>query len=202
MSGLPGALVAELRNTSTVELLAVASAILYLLLAIRQNSWCWAFALVSTALYSWIFLAARLYMESVLNVCYFAVAIYGWYAWTRGTSASSTLQVSTRTLPYHGIALAVLLLLAAVNGYLLESRTDAEFPYIDSFTTWAALWTTWLVAQKVLENWLYWLVIDSISIVVYWMRDLELTAALFVLYVVMIPFGFVSWYRSMHGEAS
>lgn len=202
MSLLLEALVAELGNTSVIEMMAVVSAVLYLLFAIRQNIWCWAFALISTALYSWIFLEARLYMESVLNVYYFVVAIYGWIAWARGTATSSTLPVTTRPWSYHVVALLALLLLAAGNGYLLESRTDAEFPYIDSFTTWAAMWTTWLVAQKVFENWYYWLVIDAISVVIYFMRDLELTAALFVVYLAMIPFGIVSWYRSMHDAHS
>jgi nicotinamide mononucleotide transporter len=202
MSAVAAALVEELRNTSVVEWLAVASALLYLLFAIRQSIWCWAFALVSTALYTLIFLEARLYMESVLNVYYFAVAIYGWVAWTRGTSQSAELPVSTRPIGFHAIAVAVLLLLTAANGYLLESRTDAEFPYVDSFTTWGAMWTTLLVARKILENWWYWFVIDGISVVVYWLRDLELTAALFVIYLVMIPFGLVSWRRSMRGAGA
>ena len=194
---LPDTLAAEAANTSATEWLAVAAAVLYLLLAIRQSIWCWAFALVSTALYSWIFLEARLYMESVLNVYYFAVALYGWYAWSGDPATSEVLTVTTRPLGFHATALAILLLLAAINGYLLESRTDAEFPYVDSFTTWGAMWTTWLVARKVFENWIYWFVIDGISVAVYWARDLELTAALFVVYLLMIPFGMLSWFRSM-----
>jgi len=83
-----------------------------------------------------------------------------------------------------------------VSGYLLSSKTDAAFPYIDSLTTWAAIWATFLVARKVLENWWYWLAIDSASVFIYWSRDLELTSLLFVLYVIMIPFGIVSWTRS------
>jgi nicotinamide mononucleotide transporter len=191
------ALAAEAGNTSATEWLAVATAVLYLLLAIRQSIWCWAFALISTALYSWIFLEARLYMESVLNVYYFAVALYGWYAWSRDPATSQVLTVTTRPPGFHATAVAILLLLAAINGYLLESRTDAEFPYVDSFTTWGAMWTTWLVARKVFENWIYWLVIDGISVAVYWARDLELTAALFIVYLLMIPFGMLSWFRSM-----
>jgi nicotinamide mononucleotide transporter len=64
-------------------------------------------------------------------------------------------------------------------------------------TTWSAFWATFLVARKILENWWYWLVIDVASVFIYWQRDLELTALLFVIYVIMIPFGFISWRRSM-----
>ena len=98
-------------------------------------------------------------------------------------------------------AVAVIVALSFVSGNLLERFTDAEFPYIDSLTTWSAIWATFLVARKVLENWWYWLAIDIASIFIYWSRDLELTALLFVVYVIMIPFGLISWTRS-YREAS
>ncbi|MFT7459272.1 MAG: nicotinamide mononucleotide transporter, partial [Planctomycetota bacterium] len=63
----------------------------------------------------------------------------------------------------------------------------------DSFTTWASVITTFMVAKKILENWLYWLVIDSISIPLYIDRGLHLTAILFMMYIVIVIFGFISW---------
>jgi nicotinamide mononucleotide transporter len=101
----------------------------------------------------------------------------------------------------HGVAIGAILLASLASGYLLDTRTDAAFPYIDSLTTWSAIWATFLVARKVLENWWYWLVIDAASVFIYWSRDLELTALLFVVYVIMIPFGLISWTRS-YREAS
>ncbi len=88
----------------------------------------------------------------------------------------------------------------ACTGYVLSVNTDAAFPYIDSLTTWSAIWATFLVARKVLENWWYWLVIDSASVLIYWSRELQLTAALFALYVLMIPFGLYSWTRSFRQQ--
>jgi nicotinamide mononucleotide transporter len=102
----------------------------------------------------------------------------------------------------HVIAIAFAVLASMASGYLLETRTDAAFPYVDSLTTWGAIWATFLVARKVLENWWYWLVIDIASVFIYWTRDLELTSMLFVLYVVMIPFGIVSWSKSMREQAA
>lgn len=197
MSGLGSALVDQARALSFLEVTAVVTAIAYLLLAIRQNIWCWACAAVSTAIYVYLFFDARLYMEAFLNLFYFAMAGYGWYVWTFGGAQHDDLPVSVWPLSRHVAALAILLPVALLSGYLLESRTDAALPYIDSLTTWGALWATFLIARKVLENWWYWLVIDVVSIFVYWSRELELTAVLFVIYVAMIPFGFVSWRRSM-----
>lgn len=176
-------------------------AIAYLVLAIRQNIWCWVCAGVSTAIYVTLFIDARLYMESVLNGFYFAMAIYGWYAWRAGRSNDHERPVVRWPPGYHVVAILGIVGVSALNGYLLGRYTDAAFPYLDSLTTWSAIWATFLVARKVLENWWYWLLIDTASIVIYWIRDLELTALLFVVYVIMIPFGLVSWRRSMVAPA-
>ncbi|MDX1498686.1 MAG: nicotinamide riboside transporter PnuC [Woeseiaceae bacterium] len=187
---------AQARALSLAEATAVLLAIAYLLLAIRENVWCWLAAGISTAIYVWLFIGAKLYMESALNVFYFGMAVYGWYAWTHGGGPSHELPVTRWPFRVHAAAIAGILALSMVNGWLLERHTDAEFPYLDSMTTWSAIWTTFLVARKVLENWWYWLVIDGVSVVIYWLRDLELTALLFVAYLVMIPFGLLAWTRS------
>ena len=189
-------LLAELRGWSGLEAAAVVLAILYLLLAIRQNIWCWLCAGISTAIYVYLFIEAQLYMESALNVFYFAMAIYGWSVWYYGRSDEHELPVSVWPLAVHGYALGAIGAASLVSGYLLDNYTQAAFPYIDSMTTWAAIWATFLVARKVLENWWYWLVIDVASVCIYWLRDLHLTSLLFVVYVIMIPFGLVSWTRS------
>jgi nicotinamide mononucleotide transporter len=188
-------LVEQLLAWSVAEAVAVVFAIIYLLLAIRENIWCWFCAGVSTALYVWLFIDARLYMESVLNVFYFGMAIYGWRVWRSGGDGTN-LPVVVWRWQIHAMAAATIVCLVALSGYLLSSHTDAAYPFIDSATTYSAIWATFLVARKVLENWWYWLVIDIVSIFIYWSRDLELTAVLFIVYVVMIPFGLVRWTRS------
>ncbi len=179
-----------------MESLAVVTALLYLVLAIRENIWCWLFAAISTAVYVYLFLVAKLYMESVLNVFNFVIAIYGWYTWYFGRTDGHELAVVRWPIRIHAIAIFLAIIVSLANGYLLQRYSDAAFPYIDSMTTWGALWATFLVARKVLENWWYWLVIDFVLVFVYWARDLQLTALLFVIYLIMIPFGLVSWTRS------
>lgn len=185
---------------SALEVIAVLMAIAYLLLAIRQNIWCWLCAGLSTAIYVWLFVGAKLYMESLLNGFYFLMAIYGWYVWSSGRTDGHERPVVSWSLNTHVLAITVIVSTSAFNGYLLSRYTDAAFPYVDSLTTWSAIWTTFLVARKVLENWWYWLVIDSASVFIYWVRDLQLTSLLFIIYVIMIPFGIVSWTRSMREQ--
>ena len=191
----------EFRALSPPELIAVLTAVAYLLLAIRQNIWCWFYAGISTAIYVYLFLQAKLYMESLLNIFYFAMAIYGWYVWYYGKLGNTDLPVSVWPRSVHGIALLVIAVFSLTSGFLLDRFTDAKFPYIDSMTTWGAIWATFLVARKVLENWWYWLVIDAVSVFIYWARDLQLTSVLFVIYVVLVPIGLLNWTRSYREQA-
>ena len=197
---LPALLLEQLLAWSASELIAVVFAILYLLLAIRENIWCWFCAGVSTAIYVWLFVDAKLYMESALNVFYFGMAIYGFSVWRSG-GAGEELPVVVWSKRIHATAIACIAALVVAAGYLLSTYTDAAYPYVDSATTFAAIWSTFLVARKVLENWWYWLVIDLASIFIYWSRGLELTSLLFVIYVIMIPFGLISWTRSYRDRA-
>ena len=192
----------QLQALSPLELSAVMLAIAYLILAIRQNIWCWLCAGISTAIYIYLFADAKLYMESFLNVFYFVMAIYGWYVWHLGKSGDHELPVSVWPGSVHLTAIAVIVAMSFASGFLLERFTDAKFPYLDSMTTWSAIWATFLVARKVLENWWYWLVIDTVSIFIYWARDLELTSLLFVIYVILVPIGWLSWTRSYRQQVT
>ncbi len=182
------------------EVAAVLLAIAYLLLVIRQNILCWAVALASVLIYLVIFYNAQLYMESVLQIFYAAMAVYGWYHWRYGGIEHQGLPIVTWRLRHHAIAIGGILGLTMGFGWAL-SATGAAFPYLDSFTTVAAVITTFMVARKVLENWAYWFVIDSLSIYLYVSRELYLTAGLFVLYLVMILIGFRCWWREWRAEA-
>ena len=187
----------QARALPVAELVAVVFAIAYLVLAIRQHIACWLCAAISTAIYIYLFIDARLYMESLLNVFYFGMALYGLYSWSHAPGDQPELPVTSWRWTVHLAALVAILACAGVTGSLLGLYTEAAFPLADSVTTCGALWATFLVARKVLENWWYWLAIDSLSIYLYWSRGLELTALLFVAYVLMIPFGLISWRKSM-----
>ncbi len=196
MESLASVVSRQFQALAPLELLAVLLAVGYLLLAIRQNIWCWFFAAISTAIYVYLFLQAKLYMESLLNIFYFAMALYGWTIWYFGRVGNAGLPVSVWSRSIHAVALVVIAAISLTTGYLFDRFTDAAFPYVDSMTTWGAVWATFLVARKVLENWWYWLVIDVTSVFIYWARDLQLTSLLFVIYVMLVPIGLLSWTRS------
>ena len=162
----------------------------------RESSLCWYCAFLSTALYVWIFGDVSLYMESALNVYYMAMAIYGWLQWQRGGADKSGVKIIRWTARQHILGVAIILAASVTSGYLLSSNTAAKLPYLDSFTTWGSVFTTIMVAQKVLENWLYWIVINSVSIYLYIDRGLDQTAAMFFLYLVLATIGFLTWKKA------
>jgi nicotinamide mononucleotide transporter len=181
---------------TVLEAVAVILAIVYLVLAIRQNIWCWLCAALSTIIFAVLFFDVRLYMEALLNLFYLAMAVYGWHTWKSGRGRGQELRVVVWSQKLHLLAISVVVAISLVTGYLLDTQTDAAFPYVDSLTTWSAVWATFLVARKVLENWWYWLVIDATMIYVFWAKGLELTAVLYIVYLVLIPVGLFSWTRS------
>lgn len=188
--------------TFTIETVAVLLAIAYLVLAVRQNIWCWAAAFVSTSIYLYVFFKAQLYMESALQIFYIAMAVYGWQQWRHGGAGGTPRRVTTWRPRQHAFAIGLILSLATASGFALERFTDAALPFLDSLTTWGGIVATYMVARKILENWHYWFVIDSLSIYLYLSRGLHQTALLFVLYLVLIVIGYVSWRRDMNREAA
>jgi len=186
----------QLLQNSLLELAAVIFAVAYLVLAVRENSLCWYAAGMSTLIFLFIFWDVKLYMESGLQIYYLAMAFYGWYQWRGANRETASLRVSKWRAKQHVIALALIATLTLISGSLLNSGTDANLPYLDSFTTWASVVTTFMVARKILENWFYWLVIDSVSIYLYLDRELYFTSLLFAIYIVIIFFGWFAWNRS------
>ena len=175
------------------EVAAVILALAYLLLAMRENILCWYAAFASTAIYLVLFWDVSLLMESALQIFYLLIAVYGWWQWRNRSDAQDPLHIHRWPLHMHGYAFAAVGLLTLLFGYLLDNYTSAAMPYLDSFTTWGAVVTTYMVTRKVLENWLYWIVIDGAAIYLYIDRELYLTAVLFVLYVILVIIGFFQW---------
>jgi nicotinamide mononucleotide transporter len=189
------------RNTSWTELIAAALAVIYLLLAIRQRLACWVAAFLSSCLYVWVLSGARLYMESALNAFYAAMAVYGFWQWRQGR-AGAALAVCRWPMARHAAGLAGVFALSVVSWYFLRRFTPAAWPFMDSMVTWSSVFATFLVARKVYENWHWWLVIDSLSLWLYFTRGLYLTMLLFGLYLLMIVMGMREWSRGSQPAAS
>ena len=181
----------EYFQNHSLELIAVLLAILYLLLAVRQNILCWPAGIISSVLYFFIMKTAGLYMEAYLQIFYVFMGFYGWSQWKKVTNNS--FVVNTWSGLKHFYAISFVIILSFLSGLFMHSFTDAALPFIDAFVTWGAIIATYMVAKKLIENWIYWFVIDSVSILLFISRGLIPTAFLFGIYIVIIFFGYKSW---------
>ncbi len=189
-------------TSSRWELLAVVLAVAYLILIIRENVLAWVCAFFSTAIYTLLFWRVSLPMQAGLNIYYMAMAVYGWYHWRKGgaESVNSEALIHAWSRREHGLALLLILALTLASSLYLASISEASLLYLDSLVTWGSVVTTWMVARKVLENWLYWILIDSAAIVLYLDRALYLTAILFLAYVLIAVFGYFGWRKRMKSQ--
>ena len=176
-----------------IEIIAVISAILYLLLAAKEDVKCWYAAIISSLLYFFIMYDAGLIMEAYLQVFYIIMALYGLLQWTKLIQINSNNRIRTWSNIQHSITISSVIILAILTGFILTKYTNAALPFLDAFTSWGAIVTTYMVAKKILENWIYWFVIDAISIYLFLSRELYLTSILFFVYLIIICFGYIAW---------
>ncbi len=121
IAGAGAALVESLAAISAAEWIAVLLALAYLLLAVRQNPWCWACAIASAGIYLVLFARGGLYMQSALQVFYVAMSAYGWYAWRGGGAGpGEALVVSRWGAGRHAVAIVAVLAIAVANGTLIR----------------------------------------------------------------------------------
>jgi nicotinamide mononucleotide transporter len=185
----------QLFGTSPWEAAAVLLALAYLLLAVRRSLWSWACALVSSAIYLVLFARQSLYMQTLLQVFYIAMAVVGFLDWRKGRTGEGAVAIASRPLAWHLAGMSLVLAASLVNGWLLTRYSQAQAPYLDSFVTWASVLTTWMVARRLIENWLYWVVVDGVAAYLYFTQGLYATALLFVAYVGIVVHGYVVWQR-------
>lgn len=185
-------------NLSMLETTAVMFSIIYVILATKQNIWCWAFAAISVTLYTYICLNARLFAEAILQVFYLFMAAYGYYNWNK---SNSELEVKEWSISKHLLIILFGAIIVFFVGFYFSTYTNAKMPIVDSFTTIFSIIATYMITKKVLENWLYWIVIDIVSIYLYFSRDLHLTSLLFILYTIIAIFGYFAWLKKVKVDA-
>lgn len=182
------------------EALAVLLSVTYLLLAMRQNNLCWVAAFVSTAIFTVLFWDVSLLMNAALHLYYLWMAVFGWWSWRKG-SASQPLRIQRWSWQRHVIVISAVGIITLISGYVVARYTQGAAPYLDAFTTIGAMVTTYMVTRKVLENWPYWLVVDSAALYLYADRGLYLTALLMAVYLVIVVFGWFKWSKEYRQQS-
>lgn len=160
----------------------------------RVKPWAWPLAIAASALYGVLFLASGLYAEAGLQVVFIGLALWGWWQWLRGRDeAGAALRV--RALPRRtGWTLAVLTALAWPALALgLVHGTDSQVPWLDSLPTVGSLAGQWLLGRQYVANWPVWVAVNAVSVVLFAVKGLWLTVALYALFTVMALWGWRTW---------
>lgn len=179
---------------AATEIAAVAFGFAYILLAIREHRACWIAGGISTAIYAVVFFDAGLPMQSLLQLVYVAMSVYGWVSWGRAAGRSSPpgwLPLRAQLLALAGIALAT-----AAGAPLVARFALAAAPIADSLGAWASLFATWLLARRYIDAWIWWIVIDIGLAALFASQGLWPTAALYLSFALLAVAGWKSWRRS------
>jgi nicotinamide mononucleotide transporter len=179
------------------ELIAVIVTLAAVFLTTRQIIWCWPLGLVSVTMYAVIFFQVKLYADMGLQGFYFALSLYGWWAWLHGGEGHDELVVSLATWRMRIGSLVFGTAFALLLGLALESLTDASLPYMDSFLTSFSLVAQLMATRKLLENWIVWIAVDVVYVGMFIYKGLNLTAGLYAAFLVLAAVGLVKWRSSM-----
>jgi nicotinamide mononucleotide transporter len=173
------------------ETVAVAFGVAYILLAIREHRACWIAGGIGTAIYALVFHEAGLPLQAALQLLYVAMAVYGWHAW--GAAPQAAPATLHWPLPRHLAAIAAVGVATAISAPLAERFAEAAAPVADSIGTWASVVATWMLARRIVDAWIWWIVIDAGLAALFAQQGLWGTAGLYLAYALLAVAGWRSW---------
>ena len=184
-----------------IELIGAAIGLIYLFLEYKANVWLWPAGIVMSLFYVVIFFHGKFYADAAVYLYYIGANTYGLLKWTRSRRRNLTEEGSdTEALPITHVPKGQLLPLAAVTialwgllYWVLGTFTDSPVPLGDAFTTALSIVAMWMLAQKYLEQWLLWIVVNAVSTALYFWKGLYPTGVLFIVYVVVAVMGYFRW---------
>ncbi len=185
-----------------IELTAALLVLLNVYLLTRERIAAWPVGLLAVLLYLYIFATSKLYSDSMLQLVFAGLNLYGWWVWSRKGPAKNALPISrmsSKTSLLWGLAA---LAGSLAWGRVMSLQTDADFAYWDAFTTVASLLAQYLLAIKKLENWIVWIIVDVVAINIYYLKGLHITALLYFLLLLLCIKGLRDWHRSMQTQTA
>lgn len=183
-------------GTRAIEIVAVLCGLTNVVLIIRRSLWNYPFGLVMVTLYAWIFFDARLYSDTILQVYFFVIQLFGIVWWVQGRTPGGDLIVRKLSVRQIQITVAVALCGIAALGGVMANWTDAALPYPDATIAVLSVIAQMLLARRFIENWVLWIIVDVIAIGVYLAKDLHPTAALYCIFLVLATAGLLDWRKT------
>lgn len=196
-SEIAASITVAMQNTSITEWIIFITALAYVFLAAIENVWCWLFGIIASALSVYLCYSGKLFLESGLNIFYVIIGIYGWYQWLNGSKEKTGLRIHSYSLNKNLVLTGIGIALWIPFALVAKNYSTQALPYLDAFITAFSLVATWMTAKKILENWLYWIVIDALAIVLYANREFYLMALLNIIYTILALAGYIKWKKTI-----
>ncbi len=188
-------------KTHVVEILGAIFAIGYLILSIRLNWWLWILGFITSAFYVYVYFETKFYADMALQFYYLGISFYGLWHWrNRADNTNKPPAISYINLNQIFYLAIITLVIFVVISYILVNYTDSPVPYADSFTTAASITATWMLAKKIIEHWLVWIIVDALSMGLYFYREMYPTFVLFGIYTTMAIYGYLAWKKEYKVE--
>jgi len=197
-SDVSQSVVSAFKATSITEWLIFITAMAYVALAAIENVWCWLFGILSAAFSVYLCFTGHLFLESGLNIFYVVIGIYGWYQWLYGSKQKTELPIVSFSFQKNLYLLAAGIIIWIPFGYAAHRFSTQVLPYLDAFITAFSIVATWMTAKKIIENWLYWVVIDALAAVLYAYRGFYLISLLYIIYTIIALAGYFSWRKKLN----
>ena len=183
------------------ELLATSLGLLFLFLLIRENIWCWLFGGLSSIFSIILFYNTQLYSEAILYTYYVFIAIYGYRLWKQAERKNQELQISDRPIRYFFVLILFGIATALGLGKIFSSHTDADLPFMDAHTTIFSFIASYLEAHKILSGWIFWILINGVTIALYAYKGLYFYTGLMTIYFAFSVYGYISWKKKWIASA-
>jgi nicotinamide mononucleotide transporter len=183
--------------TTTLEWAGVITGLLCVWLAAKNNIWNWPIACISVIIYIFIFFEGKLYSDAGLQLYFLVMNVYGWYYWA-GQKDKKVKDTPVVNITKNEVLFSVIAIIAFTLGlgFTLFKKTDASFPFIDSFCTACSVVAQLFLARKVLQNWLIWIFVDIIYVSVYFSKGLYATGVMYAIYIVIATIGYIDWRKT------
>jgi nicotinamide mononucleotide transporter len=192
-------LVQEILALGWLDWIVTLTALVYVILSARNNSWCWPFGIVSCALWACASYGYGLYSDVLLQIFYVVMGFLGLYNWQKGSEEGGAMPISRMEVKDHLVYLVIGILGGGVLGYLF-SNTTAAATYWDAYTTIFSVLATVMLVRRQLENWGYWVLIDLAYAGLYYSRGAMLFAVLMAVYTIIAVYAYRAWKRQFETQ--
>ena len=179
----------------TLEIIAVIFGLLSVWYAKKDNILVFPTGLVSTSIFVYLLWKWTLWGDMMINGYYFVMSIYGWYHWTRKKGNTDEFPISKISSSEKRIAIILFIFTVAfvVSVYYYFDKFTTWYAYIDTFITGIFFVGMWLMAKRKVENWIFWIVGDVISIPLYFAKGYTFTSFQYIVFTVVAIFGYLEW---------